>query len=335
MLFIRATATVFSHAVSPALLAATVAMTSIGVAHAEPAVIYDMGGKFDKSFNQAGYDGAERWKKESGKAYQEFEISNPAQREQAMRRMAERGADPIVGIGFSQGGAVEKTAKEFPKLKFAIIDSVVSLPNVQSIVFSEHEGSFLVGMMAAMASKSGKVGFIGGMDIPLIRKFQCGFEQGARYANPKVQFTGNMTGTTPAAWGDPARGAELAKAQFASGVDVVFAAAGGTGTGVYQAAKDAGKLAIGVDSNQNHLHPGTMLTSMVKRVDVAVYNAFKGITPGVTALGLKEGGVDYAMDEHNAKLVTADMKKKVDAAKADIIGGKIKVVDYMAANKCL
>lgn len=314
---------------------AALALAAASAARAEPAVIYDMGGKFDKSFNQAGYDGAERWKKEGGKAYLEFEISNPAQREQAMRRMAERGADPIVGIGFSQGGAVEKTAKEFPKLKFAIIDSVVSLPNVQSIVFAEHEGSFLVGMMAAMASKSGKVGFIGGMDIPLIRKFQCGYEQGAKFANPKVQFTGNMTGTTPAAWGDPARGAELAKAQFASGVDVVFAAAGGTGTGVYQAAKDAGKLAIGVDSNQNHLHPGTMLTSMVKRVDVAVYNAFKGINPGVTALGLKEGGVDYAMDEHNAKLVTADMKKKVDAAKADIISGKIKVVDYMTANKCL
>jgi basic membrane protein A len=293
-----------------------------------------MGGKFDKSFNQAAYDGAERWKKEAGKPYLEFEISNPAQREQAQRRMAERGADPIVGIGFSQGSAVEKVAQEFPKLKFAIIDSVVKLPNVQSIVFAEHEGSFLVGMMAAMASKTGKVGFVGGMDIPLIRKFQCGFEQGAKYANPKAQVSGNMTGTTPAAWNDPARGAELAKAQFAAGVDVVFAAAGGTGIGVYQAAKDAGKLAIGVDSNQNHIQPGTMLTSMVKRVDVAVYNAFKGVTPGFTSLGLKEGGVDYALDEHNAKLVSADMKKKVDAAKADIIAGKIKVIDYMAANAC-
>jgi basic membrane protein A and related proteins len=304
-------------------------------AFAEPAVIYDMGGKFDKSFNQAGFDGAERWKKANGgKPYAEFEISNPAQRDQAMRRMAERGADPIVGIGFSQGSAVEKAAKDFPNLKFAIIDSVVKLPNVQSIVFAEHEGSFLVGMMAALASKTGKVGFVGGMDIPLIRKFQCGFEQGAKYANPKAQVTGNMTGTTPAAWNDPARGAELAKAQFAGGVDVVFAAAGGTGIGVYQAAKDAGKLAIGVDSNQNHLQPGTMLTSMVKRVDVAVFNAFGGVKPGLTALGLKEGGVDYAMDEHNAKLVSADMKAKVDAAKADIISGKIKVVDYMAANGC-
>ena len=320
----------------PTLFAAFATASALvaGAALAEPAVIYDMGGKFDKSFNQAGYEGAERWKKESGKQYLEFEISNPTQREQAKRRMAERGADPIVGIGFSQGTSLEKVAKDFPKTKFAIIDSVVKLPNVQSIVFAEHEGSFLVGMMAAMASKSGKVGFVGGMDIPLIRKFQCGYEQGAKYANPQATVAANMTGTTPAAWNDPARGAELAKAQFASGVDVVFAAAGGTGIGVYQAAKDAGKLAIGVDSNQNHLQPGTMLTSMVKRVDVAVYNAFKGVQPGLTALGLKEGGVDYALDEHNAKLVNADMKKKVDAAKADIISGKIKVVDYMAANTC-
>ena len=311
-----------------------VALSAAGVARAEPAVIFDMGGKFDKSFNQSGFDGAERWKKEAGKTYLEFEISNPTQREQAKRRMAERGADPIVGIGFAQGSSMEKVAKDFPKLSFAIIDSVVTLPNVQSIVFKEHEGSFLVGMMAAMASKTGKVGFVGGMDIPLIRKFQCGFEQGAKFVNPAVQVTANMTGTTPSAWNDPARGAELAKAQFAGGVDVVFAAAGGTGVGVYQAAKDAGKLAIGVDSNQNHLHPGTMLTSMVKRVDVAVYNAFKGVKPGVTALGLAEGGVDYALDQHNAKLVSADMKKKVDAAKADIIAGKIKVIDYMAANAC-
>jgi len=316
------------------LLAALAVAAAGTAAFAEPAVIYDMGGKFDKSFNQAGYDGAERWKKEAGKPYLEFEISNPAQREQAQRRMAERGADPIVGIGFSQGSSMEKVARDFPKTRFAIIDAVVDLPNVQSIVFKEHEGSFLVGMMAAMASKTGKVGFVGGMDIPLIRKFQCGYEQGARYANPKVQTLANMTGTTPSAWNDPTRGAELAKAQFASGVDVIFAAAGGTGIGVYQAARDAGKLAIGVDSNQNRLQPGTMLTSMVKRVDVAVYKAFKGVTPGVTSLGLKEGGVDVALDEHNARLVSADMKKKVDAARADIVAGKLRVVDYMANNAC-
>jgi basic membrane protein A len=314
------------------LLSVLVAAPACG--WAEPAVIFDMGGKFDKSFNQAGYNGAEKWKKESGKNYMEFEIANPAQREQAQRRMAERGANPIVGIGFSQGSAAEKVAKDFPKTQFVVIDAEVKLPNVQSIVFKEHEGSFLVGVMAAMASKSGKLGFVGGMDIPLIRKFACGYEQGARYANPKAEVTTNMTGTTPQAWNDPARGAELAKSQFASGVDVVFAAAGGTGLGVYQAAKDAGKLAIGVDSNQNHLHPGTMLTSMVKRVDVAVYTAFKTVTPGMTSLGLKEGGVDVAIDDNNARLVTPEMKKRVDAARADIISGKIKVIDFTAANAC-
>jgi basic membrane protein A len=248
--------------------------------------------------------------------------------------MAERGASPIVGVGFSQGTPMEKVAKAYPKLQFALIDSVVTLPNVQSILFKEHEGSFLVGMLAAMASKTGKVGFIGGMDIPLIRKFACGYEQGARFANPKAEVTTNMTGTTPAAWNDPTRGSELAKAQFAKGVDVVFAAAGGTGIGVYQAAKDSGRYAIGVDSNQNHIQPGTMLTSMVKRVDVAVARAMKGVTPGLTVLGLADNAVDYALDEHNAKLITPEMKKRVDAAKADIIAGKIKVIDYMAGNAC-
>jgi basic membrane protein A and related proteins len=313
------------------IAAAALAATS---AFADPAIIFDMGGKFDKSFNEAAYNGIERWKKETGKNYLEFEVSNPTQREQAIRRMAERGASPIIGIGFAQGDAIQKVAKEFPKLNFAIVDSVVAEPNVQSVVFKEHEGSFLVGMLAAQASKTGKVGFVGGMDIPLIRRFQCGFEQGAKFSNAKVETFANMTGTTGAAWNDPGRGSELTKAQFAKGADVVFAAAGGTGMGVYQAAKDAGKLAIGVDSNQNGIHPGSMLTSMLKRVDVAVYNAAKAHTPGVSSLGLKEGGVDYAMDANNDKLVTADMRKKVDAAKADIISGKVKVVDFMAANKC-
>lgn len=301
---------------------------------AQPAIIYDMGGKFDKSFNEAAYRGIERWKQETGKNYLEFEISNDTQRVQAIRRMAERGANPIISIGFAQGSALDQVSKEFPKSNFAIIDMVVNQPNVQSVVFKEHEGSFLVGAMASLASKSGKVGFIGGMDIPLIRKFQCGFEQGAKAANPKAEVSSNMTGTTASAWNDPTRGGELAKAQFSKGVDVIFAAAGGTGAGVYQAAKDGGKLAIGVDSNQNHMQPGTMLTSMVKRVDVAVYNVLKSYKPGMSVLGLKEGGVDFAMDQHNAKLVTPAIKAKADAYKADIIAGKIKVADYMADNAC-
>jgi basic membrane protein A len=303
-------------------------------AAAEPAIVFDMGGKFDKSFNEAAYNGMERWKKETGKQYLEFEISNESQREQAIRRMAERGASPIIAMSFSMASTIEKVAKEFPKLQFAIIDDVVKAPNVQSVVFKEQEGSFLVGAMAAMASKSGKVGFVGGMDVPLIRKFQCGYEQGAKFANPKAEVFANMTGTTGAAWNDPARGGELAKAQFSKGVDVVFAAAGGTGIGVYQAAKDSGKLAIGVDSNQNHLQPGTMLTSMLKRVDVAVYNVSKAHKPGLTLLGLKEDGVGYAVDANNAKLVSEDMKKKIETAKADIISGKIKVADYLADNAC-
>ncbi len=316
------------------LIATALLALASAAAHAQPAIVYDMGGKFDKSFNEAAWRGAERWKQSTGKPYLDFEIANEAQREQAMRRMAGRGANPVIGIGFSQASSIEKVSQEFPKQQFVVVDAVVNKPNVQSIVFKEHEGSFLVGMMAALASKTGKVGFVGGMDIPLIRRFQCGYEQGAKFANAKVEVFSAMTGTTPAAWSDPARGGELAKAQFAKGADVVFAAAGGTGVGVYQAAKDAGKLAIGVDSNQNHLHPGTMLTSMVKRVDNAVFDAANKSVPGVTALGLKEGGVDYALDQYNEKLVGAEMRKKVDAAKADIIAGKIKVADYMASNSC-
>ena len=318
-----------------ASLALAVAGTMLAVAaQAEPAIVFDMGGKFDKSFNQSAYEGAERWKKETGKDYLQFEISNETQRVQAIRRMAERGANPIISIGFSQASAMEQVAKEFPKVHFAIIDAVVNQPNVESILFKEHEGSYVVGAMAALTSKTGKVGFIGGMDIPLIRKFECGYEQGAKATSPKVEVISNMTGTTSSAWADPTRGGELTRAQFAKGVDVVFAAAGGTGVGVYQAAKDAGKLAIGVDSNQNHVQPGTMLTSMVKRVDVAVDNVMKEWKPGISVLGLKEGGVDYAMDQDNAKLVTPAVKAKADAIKADIIAGKIKVADYMADNAC-
>lgn len=326
-------------ATAAALAGALLLAAPAARAQAQPAVVYDAGGKFDKSFNEAAYNGMERFRKETGGSYLEFEIANDTQREQAFRRMAQKGANPIIAIGFTQASALEKVAKEFPQLKFAIVDMVVNLPNVQSVVFKEQEGSFLAGMAAAMASKSGKVGFIGGMDVPLIRRFQCGYEQGAKHANPKAETLSNMTGTTPAAWSDPTRGGELARNQFSRGVDVIFAAAGGTGVGVYQAAKDQGRLAIGVDSNQNHLHPGTMLTSMMKRVDVAVFSISKAVKdgswkPGVQVLGLKENGVALAMDEHNAKLVTPEMKKKLDAAQADIVAGRIKVADYMADNAC-
>ncbi|OWQ49162.1 BMP family ABC transporter substrate-binding protein [Roseateles noduli] len=320
---------------SPLAAGVALALTAgAAAAQTTPAVIFDMGGKFDKSFNEAAYRGVEQWKKDTGGKYLEFEISNETQRVQAIRRMAERGASPIISVGFAQASALNQVAKDFPKTKFVIIDEKVNQPNVQSVLFKEQEGSFLVGALAALTSKTGKVGFVGGMDIPLIRKFECGYEQGAKAANPKAEVFKNMTGTTASAWNDPTRGGELAKAQFAKGVDVVFAAAGGTGVGVYQAAKDAGKLAIGVDSNQNHLQPGTMLSSMVKRVDVAVYNVLKEWKPGISVLGLKEGGVEYAVDANNAKLIAPAIKTKLDAYKADIIAGKIKVADYMADNAC-
>jgi basic membrane protein A len=304
------------------------------LAQAQPAIIYEPGGKGDKSFGQAAHTGAERWRNATGKTYLEFEIANAAQREQAAQRLAERGASPVVAIGFPHAPSIEKVAKAFPKTQFAIVDAVVDLPNVQSFVYREHEASFLAGMAAAMASKSGKVGMVGGMDIPLVRKFSCGFEQGAKFADAKVEVKVNMIGTTPAAWTDPARGAELAKAQVTQGVDVIFSAAGTSGLGIMQAAKDAGVLAIGVDSNQNGLHPGTMLTSVLKRVDLAVEQAFAGVRPGVTALGLKEGGVGLAMDEHNAKLVTPAMRARLDAAQADIVAGRLKVIDYTTSGRC-
>ena len=322
-------------AVALAVLAVMVLGGRVGAQEFTPAVVFDMGSKFDKSFNEAAYNGAERFKKDTGIGYREFEVTAEAQREQALRNMARRGSQIIVGIGFSQASGIEKVAKEFPALKFGIVDAVVDLPNVQSIVFKEHEGSFLVGMAAAMASKTGKIGFVGGMDIPLIRKFALGYEEGAKHVNPKIEVFQNMTGTTSAAWNDPTRGGELARSQFDRGADVIYAAAGATGLGVLQAAKDKGRLAIGVDSNQNHIHPGSILTSMVKRVDLAVYDSFKTAKEGtwkagVKNLGVAEGGVGYALDQYNRSLITPEMERRLGQARADIVAGKIKVTDFMA-----
>ncbi len=298
-----------------------------------PAVVFDQGGKFDKSFNEAAYTGAEKFKKDTGIAYRDFEITNEGQREQAMRTLVRRGASVIVAVGFSQTAAVEKVAKDSPNTKFCLIDDKLDAPNVQSVTFKEQEGSFLVGMAAALVSKTGKVGFIGGMDIPLIRNFLTGYEQGVKHVAATNEVLSNMTGTTPAAWNDPTRGAELAKSQFGRGADVVFAAAGATGLGVLQAAADSGKLGIGVDSNQNHVHPGKVLTSMVKRVDVVVYDCMKSAKdgswkPGHRVVGLKEDGVGYALDEHNRKLITPEVEAKLEAAKAAIVAGALTVKPY-------
>ncbi len=321
-------------------LLATAALSATALAaDIKPAIIYDLGGKFDKSFNEAAYTGAEKFKSETGIEYRDFEISNDAQREQALRRFARDGNNPIVMAGFSWASALEKVAADYPDTNFAIIDMVVDAPNVRSVVYKEQEGSYLVGMMAAMASQTGTVGFVGGMDIPLIRRFQCGYVGGVKAANADATVLQAMTGTTPDAWNDPVKGGEITKSQINQGADVIYHAAGGTGVGVLQAAADEGKLGIGVDSNQNGLHPGHVLTSMMKRVDVAVYNAFNdakdgNFSYGFNVLGLAEGGVDYALDENNAALVTDDMKAAVEKAKAEIIAGNITVHDYMSDDNC-
>lgn len=326
--------------VTKTLIGATalLALNAAGVL-AEPGLIIDLGGKFDKSFNESAYTGAQKWVADTGGSYTETELASEAQREQSMRKMAERGANPVVVLGFSNASTLEKVAPDYPDTMFTIVDMVVDLPNVQSVVFSEHEGSFLVGVLAAMASESGTVSFIGGMDVPLISKFACGYAQGVKYAAPDDTVIVNMTGTTPTAWNDPVKGAELTRSQVSQGSDVVYAAAGGTGIGVLQAAADSDILSIGVDSNQNFLHPGSVLTSMVKRVDNAVYAAFdsfeKGeFQPGVQVMDLTNEGVAYAIDDNNADLITDDMKAAVEDAKTKIIAGEIEVHDYTMDSSC-
>ena len=325
------------------MLAALFVVAALGTAveaqnATKPAIVYSTGGKADKSFNESASKGVNRFKGANQTVVAEFEPTDEKQFEQALRDFAQRGQDPVVAIGFSQAAAIEKVAKEFPNVRFTIVDGTVTLPNVRSITFKEQESSFLVGMAAALVSKSGKVGFIGGMDSPLMRRFQCGYEQGVKYANPKVELIANMTGTTAAAWNDPERGAALAKAQFDRGVDVVYAAAGSTGVGVLQAAKDRGKYAIG-SQNKKFADPATILTSTVKRVDIATFQAFAMAQQGtwrygLSMLGLKEGAVDWSLEEYNEKAITPDIKAKIEAAKAAIVAGKLAVHDYMSNNSC-
>ena len=315
-------------------------MIGAAVADIKPAVVYDMGGKFDKSFNEGVWNGVQKFTAETGVEVMEFEVTNPNQREQAMRRMVERGATIVLGVGFAQADAIAKVAAEYPDVQFSIIDvNWLDAPNLRQYVFAEHEGSYLVGVAAAMASKTGKVGFVGGMDISLIRKFGCGYVGGVKSVNADATVYQNMTGTTPSAWNDPAKGAELTKSQIDRGADVVYHAAGGTGMGVIQAAADAGKLAIGVDSNQNGIAPGSVLTSMLKRVDVAAYETFMDskngkFSSGINTLGIAEGGVDWALDDNNASLVSADMKAAIEQARADILSGKVTVHNFESDSNC-
>ncbi|NDU99896.1 BMP family lipoprotein [Pseudoroseicyclus tamaricis] len=320
------------------LLGASAALAiSAGAALADPAIIYDLGGKFDKSFNESAFNGATMWADETGGSFAEVELQSDAQREQALRRFAEAGNNPIVMAGFSFETPLNEIAPDYPDTTFVIIDAVVDQPNVRSVIFNEHEGSYLVGVLAAMASETDTVGFVGGMDIPLIRKFACGYAQGVMATNPDATVVANMIGTTPEAWNDPAKASELTLAQISQDADVVYAAAGGSGLGVLQTAADEDIYGIGVDSNQNYLHPGQVLTSMVKQVDTAVYNAFsqgEDLETGLMVMGIENEGVGYAMDDNNADLISEEMMTAVDEAAAAINAGDIMVHDYTSDESC-
>ena len=325
------------------LLGALLAMLMTGGADAaefRPAVVFDVGGRSDRSFNAAVWQGVERFMAETGVTVHTADAANAADRAPAIRRAIARGATLTIAVGFSYARAIEAVAAENPGRRFAIIDvNWLDLPNLRQYAFREHEGSYLVGIAAALTSKTGTLGFVGGMDVPLIHRFACGYRQGAAAAKPGIGVLQDMTGRTPAAWNSPAKGAALAHSQLARGADVVFHAAGGTGIGVIRAAAEAGKFAIGVDLNQNGLAPGTVLTSMVKRVDVAAYETLKDamagkFTAGVVTLGLAEGGVDWALDEHNAKLISPQVRAAVEKARADIVAGRIVVHDYVKDRRC-
>jgi basic membrane protein A and related proteins len=330
---------VFGLGLALALGLAVSACRDLSYAAEEPGkihvgIVFDSGGKDDRSFNAAAWKGVRRAAKDFPIVLRDAEPGDPASLEPAMRAFAEVGYDLVIGIGFAQAPIVDAVARDYPKIHFAIVDGVGDPPNVASLVFKEHEGSYLVGMIAAHASKSGVLGFVGGMDIPLIHRFEVGYAEGARAVNPSIQVLQNYVGVTESAWNDPGKGKELAVAQIGKGADVIFAAAGNSGLGAFDAAEQYGKYVIGVDSNQNWVKPGFVLTSMVKRVDNAVYqivgdlvhHRFQG---GIHVYGLENDGIGYAMDAYNSRLIPPDVIRQVEAARARIIRGEIKVTDSM------
>lgn len=315
------------------------AFTSLSQA-AEPfrvALILDKGGKDDKSFNAAAFEGANKAKKELKIQLKYVETMDDAAIETTMRSFARKKFDLIVGIGFAMADSVKHLSAQFPEVKFALVDAEVKAPNVRSLLFEEHEGSYLVGAIASLASKTGKVGFLGGMEVPLIKRFQLGFEAGAKKINPKIKIVTNYVGVASDSWNNPPKAKELALAQYGQGVDVIFAAAGASNYGLFDAAEEKKKFAIGVDSNQNWVKPGLILTSMLKRVDVAVFEVIKEaqsgkFSGGTERFGLENRGVDYALDKYNEALISPAMKKKVEQLKADILAKKIVVPDFYKKN---
>ena len=313
-------------------------------------IVFDIGGKNDRSFNAAAWEGVRRAEKDLDICLYDVEPGNPTSIEPAMRAFAEKNFDLIFGVGFAQGPIMQKVATDYPNIKFAIVDGVIfeadgktPMKNVASLVFREHEGSYLVGMIAASKSKTGVLGFVGGMDIPLIHRFETGYEEGARSINPNIKIIDNYVGITDGAWNNPGKGKELSLAQIEKGADVIFTAAGNSGLGVFDAVEqygrnaqgEANKFVIGVDSNQNGVKPGFVLTSMVKRVDNAVYDVVKEelvgrFDGGFHVFGLDKDGVAYAMDDNNKGLIPDDVIAKAEEAKRKIVAGEIKVTDAMA-----
>lgn len=319
-------------------LLALFSVTSAWSAPIKVGLVLDKGGKDDKSFNSAAFEGASRAQKELGFSLNTVEVTDDNSFEPFMRKFAQKDYDLIIGIGVSQTEALKRVAALFPNKHFAIIDGEVTAANVRSLLFEEHEGSYLVGAIAAMKSKTGKVGFIGGMDIPLIRRFQLGFEAGAKQVNPKIEVKSNYVGVTSDAWNNPPKAKEIALSQFDSGADVIFGAAGASGTGLFDAAEERKKLAIGVDSNQNWIKPGFILTSMLKRVDVAVFNACKDVSEGkfsagVVRYGLKNEGIDFAIDKYNDKLLTPEILKRAANIKRGLASGSISAPDYYKSGR--
>jgi basic membrane protein A and related proteins len=305
-------------------------------AEIKPAFVYQMDAMFDRTFIDGLVGGAERFKRDTGIDYVAIAVTHIEQSEEAYRHLAERGADPIIGLGAAQADAIAHIAPEFPDTRWIVIDGAVKLPNVQSTLFDEREGSFLVGVAAAMASKSRKVGFIGGGDVPRVANFACGYEQGAKFADPKIDIVETLAGDTPLRGNGAAM---AAKRQFEHGVDVVYAVAGPGNLGVYEAAASDAKLAIGVDGDRDYLHPGTMLTSMVKRVDIVVYDGLMAARNGTwkagfARRGLKDGQVDWALDQYNETLITPAIRAKIVAAKAAIIAGRVKVAGSATDRMC-
>ncbi len=296
-------------------------------------VVLSVGGLGDKSFNDLAHAGLMKAAKELGIRPIYGQPEQMAEDEKYLRDYAEQGFDLVVGVGFLMKGAMEEVAREFHESHFAIIDCIVEEPNVASLVFQEHEGSFLVGALASMKTRTGKVGFVGGMDIPLIHKFEVGYTEGAKYVNPDADVLIAYVGSHPGAFHDPVRGKSVALSQFDRGAEVVFHAAGSSGNGVIDAAAERGLYAIGVDANQNYTAPGHVLTSMVKEVDVAVYRTIEDVVhgrfeAGLREFGLADDGVGYALDEHNRDLITPEMLTTVEELKAKIISGEIKVTNY-------